>query len=160
MKKYKLIKELPFKFSPKIGYISEVKFNNGFNPFGDHYWNHNWFDPADYPEYWEELPDKIFTTEDGVDLFEGDKYYWVSKSKHAGIAPFTVSKSFKATLETDDIVYDYKLVKYFSSKKNAKEYVRINKPFLSINDIHESFKKVLPKGVIDMYLITEDELVK
>ena len=48
MKKYKLIKKLPFDFSPEIGYISKAvvgKFDEV------HYWNHNWFHPENYPEF-------------------------------------------------------------------------------------------------------------
>ena len=50
--KYKLIKLLPFENSPKIGYISSP------NPLVEdkvHYWNGNWFNPENYPEFWEEV---------------------------------------------------------------------------------------------------------
>ena len=46
---YKLIKELPFENSPKIGYISQANF---ISNDGTHYWNHNWFQPEQYPEFW------------------------------------------------------------------------------------------------------------
>lgn len=54
MTNYKLIKELPFMNSPQIGYISKPKDNSL------HYWNHNWFDPVDYPEYWEKVEEKDY----------------------------------------------------------------------------------------------------
>ena len=54
--KYKLIKKLPFENSPEIGYISKPK--AGAN--GAHYWNHNWFDPKDYPEFWEKAVEKDY----------------------------------------------------------------------------------------------------
>ena len=53
MKKYKLIKKLPFEGSPDIGYISTKTMEKD----GAHYWNHNWFHPEDYPEFWEEVKD-------------------------------------------------------------------------------------------------------
>lgn len=52
--KYKLIKELPFESSPEIGYISEEKMIGSKL----HYWNANWFDPANYPEFWEKVVEK------------------------------------------------------------------------------------------------------
>ena len=55
--KYKLIKLLPFENSPKIGYISSP------NPLVKdkvHYWNGNWFNPKNYPEFWEEVVEKDY----------------------------------------------------------------------------------------------------
>lgn len=52
---YKLIKKLPFECSPEIGYISkECNTEHGL-----HYWNHNWFKPEEYPEYWEKVEDYV-----------------------------------------------------------------------------------------------------
>lgn len=51
---YKLIKKLPFEQSPEIGYISKPMKRSA------HYWNHNWFDPEDYPEYWEKVVEKDY----------------------------------------------------------------------------------------------------
>lgn len=55
--KYKLIKLLPFENSPKIGYISEP---HCAQKGGIHYWNHNWFNPKDYPEFWEKVVEKDY----------------------------------------------------------------------------------------------------
>src|SRR5690606_35349096 len=52
-KKYKLIKEYPG--SPKVGYISKPKINNAIN---SHYWMGRWFNPAEYPELWEEVVER------------------------------------------------------------------------------------------------------
>jgi hypothetical protein len=57
MKKYKLIKKLPFENSPEIGYISEPHSTQKDNA---HYWNHNWFHPKDFPEFWEEVVEKDY----------------------------------------------------------------------------------------------------
>lgn len=54
MRKFKLIKKLPFEGSPDIGYISIEKLGEN----GAHYWNHNWFHPENYPEFWEEVTEK------------------------------------------------------------------------------------------------------
>jgi hypothetical protein len=54
MKHYKLIKKLPFENSPETGYISKPKSDDA------HYWNHNWFNPQDYPEFWELVVEKDY----------------------------------------------------------------------------------------------------
>lgn len=56
MSKYKLVKKLPFINSPEVGYISTSRSN------GEHYWNHSWFHPEEYPEFWkkvEEIPEYV-----------------------------------------------------------------------------------------------------
>lgn len=55
MRKFKLIKKLPFEGSPDIGYISTERLGEE----GAHYWNHNWFHPEDYPEYWQEVKEEF-----------------------------------------------------------------------------------------------------
>ena len=54
--KYKLIKLLPFENSPKIGYISEPHCTQ---KDGAHYWNGLWFNPENYPEFWEKAEEYI-----------------------------------------------------------------------------------------------------
>lgn len=63
----------------------------------------------------------LFTTEDGVAIFEGDLYYLVSKDFCIGFCSF-YSKS--------DLTY-----KLFSTKEKAEEYILLNKPLLSLNDL-------------------------
>ena len=69
MKKYKLIKKLPFEASPAVGYISTEKLGEA----GAHYWNHNWFYPEDYPEYWEEVKE-VENLEPLAFIYEGAFY--------------------------------------------------------------------------------------
>lgn len=54
---YKLIKKLPFEKSPEIGYISKPWLLIEDKP---HYWNSNWFNPKNYPEFWEEIVEKDY----------------------------------------------------------------------------------------------------
>ena len=83
----------------------------------------------------------LFTTEDGVDIFEGDDYFEVA---------LTFKPSFREAIykkiARPNIIYDYgisekreKLNKngryYFSTKEAAEEYVLMNKPSLSVNDV-------------------------
>lgn len=55
--KYKLIKLLPFENSPKIGYISEPHLSQKDE---DHYWNGLWFNPENYPEFWQPVVEKNY----------------------------------------------------------------------------------------------------
>ena len=70
----------------------------------------------------------LFTTEDGVDIFEGDKYFICTASlsnciNNEGI----VGKFFKPNPN----------YKYFSTKEKAEEYILYNKPCLSLEDLKE-----------------------
>ena len=70
----------------------------------------------------------LFTTEDGVGMFKGDKYYnvytdsWKIQEGIAGVTYFDYSFKEKHTLR-------------YSTKEKAEEYIVHNIPCLSINDI-------------------------
>lgn len=84
---------------------------------------------------------KLFTTEDGVDIFEGDNLHSVDKnlllSEDDG--RYT-SSSFKPN----------KNYKYFSTRKAAEEYILLNKPCLSYGDIQEYLKVKDCNKVLDL----------
>lgn len=63
----------------------------------------------------------LFTTKDGVDIFKGDKTCWINN--------WTVTNlvDWKRTGNTSEI--------HFSTKAKAEEYILMNKPCISINDI-------------------------
>ena len=72
--KYKLIKLLPFENSPRIGYTSEPHLSQKDE---DHYWNGLWFNPENYPEFWEEVVEKdyeILSLIEGKFIYPCDKY--------------------------------------------------------------------------------------
>lgn len=84
----------------------------------------------------------LFTTEDGVDIFEGDEYFEL-------ITPDFHNKPCIWNILSDktrsNINYDQKSNKehgriWFSSKEKADEYILMNKPCLSLNDIEKVFK--------------------
>jgi len=182
MKKYKLIKKLPFEFSPEVGYISPPTYPKREPDV--HYILGQPFIPKDHPEFWEEVIEKpelcvpvgtrfkhkigsdvytinllrdntvtlflsnggkvsypvstvnnyfkngywivcypIFKTEDGREIFEGDEYWHVSPNwdiKKGGC-----TKEFKP-LEG---------YKRFSNEWSARNYVKMNMPIYSRNDI-------------------------
>lgn len=67
---------------------------------------------------------KLFTTQDGIDMYEGDKC-WAGYLEE-GIESF----------EFLDYEGTSKRMIYFSTKKAAKEYILMNKPCLSLNDVN------------------------
>lgn len=72
----------------------------------------------------------LFTTEDGVDIFEGDTCVSIFKSnyQYSGIHNWAKKEWFtKTSLDINKL--------YFSNKDVSEEYILMNKPCLSINDI-------------------------
>ena len=91
----------------------------------------------------QHIKQPLFTTEDGVDIKEGDKY-------------FSICKKYWRILETESAVeINYKTYHKnnynFSSYEKAEEYILLNKPCLSINDINT---------YCNLSLFTLKELVK
>ena len=78
-----------------------------------------------------EIPQKIktplFTTEDGVDIFEGDDYY------HTDIK-WKIHKSTNAKINSGNLI-GVKGYNYFSTKEKAEEYILMNEPVLSLKDV-------------------------
>lgn len=66
----------------------------------------------------------LFTTEDGVDIYEGDDYYRVNTNWN--LATLTMGERFSNS---------YAGAKFFSTKEAAEEYIDRNKPVFSKNDI-------------------------
>jgi hypothetical protein len=76
-----------------------------------------------------EVKKPLFTTEDGVEIFEGDTFYEVSTERWEVMAESEPHKP----------PYD-QYYKYFSTEKAARNYVVCNKPCLSFNDVWMQFK--------------------
>lgn len=74
----------------------------------------------------EKVKQPLFTTEDGVDIFEGDTFTHTSGWAEPKVV---IAKSSKHTN------YSLPMDKLFSTKEKAKEYILMNKPCLSINEI-------------------------
>lgn len=69
----------------------------------------------------------LFTTEDGVDIFENDYCYFVRNNFSPIEKPFHCTKEFWSG--------NLKFYKWFSTKEAAEEYILMNKPCLSLNNI-------------------------
>lgn len=81
------------------------------------------------------IEDKLFTTEDGVDIFEGDSYFKVTNDTFILLPMPSASK------------HESLRSKVFSTREAAREYIILNKPCLSISDIYNN-SNLLKDGVI------------
>jgi hypothetical protein len=85
----------------------------------------------------EKVKQPLFTTEDGVDIFKGDKTYYVfndlTPECNSGFkCKWKVRGGFYQNYQVNQGNEYYKV---FSTKEKAEEYILLNKPCLSINDI-------------------------
>ena len=93
-RKFKLIKEYPG--SPELGFITDETM----------------YSSASYPEFWEEIEEPLFTTEDGVSIYENDIVRWCMDFKWL----------YKSKFVKEHLILDFKNdYKIFSTKKAAKK---------------------------------------
>ena len=85
-------------------------------------------------EFWDEIRQPILTTFDGVELFDQDIYYfiWLNKPAH-GQEINKIYKKIVRPLE-EDASWSSDAV-FFSTEESAEEYILMNKPILSLNDL-------------------------
>ena len=74
----------------------------------------------------EKYREAIITTEDGINIFQGDSYYYVNKNNFYIDFVDLADKRFDSKKEG---LLDFK------HKENVEEYVLMNKPVLSLNDL-------------------------
>lgn len=91
--------------------------------------------PLDCDEIPQKIKKPLFTTEDGVDIFEGNTFYYVKFTQYNMTVgkPFEIVKCNHPTFK-----YEPQYEKYFSTKEKAEEYVLMNKPVLSLKEIKET----------------------
>lgn len=79
----------------------------------------------------------LFTTDDNVDIYHGDSYWYVKPENNYSITKSIAYKGLNSSRKIEGILD-------FSTKKAAEEYVIENKPFLSLKDIDDCYS--YPKG--------------
>lgn len=80
----------------------------------------------------------IYKTEDNVEIFEGDDVHWVNTYNYTYLYPLPFSTGAPKLLNTVGNIY-----KVFSTKEKAEEYIIMNKPCLSINDVLSVGQRVI-----------------
>lgn len=78
-------------------------------------------------EYEKQNRKKLFTTEDGVDIFEGDSYYFVNKRTLSHVNKNNVANDISGGNNISFV--------YFSTEQKAKEYIDMNLPKYSEKDV-------------------------
>ena len=79
----------------------------------------------------------LFITEDGVDIFESNIYYRVTNTSKV---LFDKPSKYKASIMNQYINNKYpKEHITFSTKEKAEDYILLNKPVLSLNDVSNSW---------------------
>lgn len=97
----------------------------------------------DYPYEIRKAKQKLFVTEDGVEIFNGDAYYYINKSLKCSIEKVT-NVQFDAG--------QHNMFVNFSTKERAKEYLGLHKKQYSKQDIINSISKTLtPKSIRAKY---------
>jgi len=73
----------------------------------------------------------LFKTEDGVDIFDysKDHFYYVKKES------FKLCENLKVINSNVTFKYEPKKELYFSTKEKAEQYILMNKPCLSLNEV-------------------------
>lgn len=86
IKQFKLIKKFPG--GPDLGHIAKQHVEEDD---GSYYWCGNWFNPQDFPEFWEEIVPKtyeilsfkgILPSNNGLFYLKDGLYYWHSWDNH------------------------------------------------------------------------------
>ena len=88
----------------------------------------------------------LFTTEDGVDIFEGDTVYYIETEEE----PELCFKVNKYKIKYPGRFISDKSLHSFSTKEKAEEYILLNKPCLSYGDVQEYLKVKDCNKVLDL----------
>lgn len=84
----------------------------------------------------------LFTTEDDVDIFEGDNFWSVYTKGYTGSNPIWTIKEASRNKGLSLWLHD-KAIKRFSTQEKAEEFLLLNKPcYLSLSDIKECLKDI------------------
>lgn len=78
-------------------------------------------------QYMAQFKKKLFTTEDGVDIFAGDSYCFVNKCTLSHVNKNNVANDISGGNNVSFV--------YFSTEQKAKEYIEMNKPKYSKKDV-------------------------
>jgi len=97
----------------------------------------NWIDDKYQSGYcfnllnkYDHLKQPLFTTEDGIDIYKGDKFWFVNNiyNGHYNLCTATAGKNKVESTKVEGILD-------FSTKEAAEEYILMNKPCLSLKEV-------------------------
>lgn len=109
--------------------IEKYSLNNGGIFINSHYLG----SPEIKINDWVKAREVLFTTEDGKEVFEGQRVWYVNNDFNIDFYDFNKMSG------KDDLKHYPEMYKYLSTKEAAEEYVLMNKPLLSVKDITDLF---------------------
>lgn len=140
MSKYRLIKEYPG--SPALNTIVEKFKNSSFYQIENRSTVVINLHVEDNPEYWEKI---------------ANIYYLVFTKEETSFKCWELYMTSSCTYDTD-----YK--KYFTSRQDAENYILLNKPCLSYEDLYLNFEGIMsnksPRVFLKVYLNDLMNLIK
>lgn len=100
----------------------------------------------------------LFISEDGINIYDGDRIWCVSNELDDLHDLYTLYEGKAATFPENSI----NMAIYFSTKEAAEEYILMNKPCLSVNDVIKNFVwfKDSANESVDLTIKSLKELVK
>lgn len=133
MKKYKLIKTYP-GLSPlsKEGMTVEQRDDNAYTLLntGIHYLFHE-KEIENWPEFWQEVKEPLFITEDGLEIYECSTLIWFVDLYQYNIR----SCEYRYAKDLTD------KFKLFSTNEAAEKWIEENKPIFSKKQLREAIHK-------------------
>lgn len=112
--------------------VQEINgFMHGHTPAGTEYLTVSFKSGTTAPSSTLTKVEKLFTTEDGVDVYDGDQYYFVPINTVSGHPVWKVKPDI-AKKGRDFASPDWK---DFSTKEKAEEFILYNKPIASMQDV-------------------------
>lgn len=134
MNSYKLIKEYPgsptigtIAKEDKIDYVYYYLEKDSHTGIGSSIIENN-------PEFWKKV-EKLFTTEDGIDIYKGDTYWFLRKNYEPFIPTIDVAKDINPNFPQ---IQKHLGFITFSTREKAEEYVYFNKPRFSFKDMEKA----------------------
>lgn len=137
--KYKLIKQFP---------NSQIKENDRLTQKELIY--HYNVDPCGWPEYFKQVKEPLFTTLDGVEIFENDIYYMECND-------------YKPVLFIAKSGWNYNTsINRFSTEKSAQKWIEENKPIFSVKRLNDAILEYASKPFVnsDDYFVNVTSLKK
>lgn len=127
--KYRVIKDFPSVFIAdyKIGDIID---ENNFGLFNK---------CKKFPEYFKEVKEPVFTTEDGIKLCIGDKYYYVLRKDHP-LFPLVINYGNIGIIDETFGIKPLLGYKQFSTNEAAQDWINKNQKLYSKQDILDAIE--------------------
>lgn len=124
-----------YRHSPLSEWCSNIIITGQFGKWDDG--NHMYFSTKQALDDYLVKIEVLFVTEDGVDLRLGDSFYGVNVVD----PPHKIYKHVLDKFSNQKQAKEYNCL-WFSTEQKAEEYIELNKPKYSINQIKEAFREL------------------